>query len=122
VALTSIDDEPLSSSRFVLITAVGPARSITARDKVNKDPSNPLGDSPFCSEPVVGKIGLKTKTGELELLSLGHSGKIVGRMAPAYEDGSLSISLPSDRGTHWYVLRPKPGQPAVNSAQPSSGR
>jgi hypothetical protein len=120
VALTSIDDEPLSSSRFVLITTLGQARWITARDTVSKDPRNPLGDSPFFSEPVVGKIGLRTKTGELELLSLGPNGKIVSRMAPTYEQDSLSISLPSGRGTHWYVLRPKPGQPAVNPAQPPS--
>jgi hypothetical protein len=121
VALTSIDDEPLSSSRFVLITTVGQARAITASDQVNKDPRNPLGDCPFMSEPVAGTIQLRTKTSELELLSLGPRGKIVSRMNPTYERDALNIGLPFGRGTHWYVLRPKPGQPAVDPAEPPSG-
>ncbi|MGC8643250.1 MAG: glycosyl hydrolase family 5 [Isosphaeraceae bacterium] len=93
VALTSIDDEPLSRSRFILITAIGQARP---------SPANHL---PFLTEPVIGTITLRTQASGLELLSLGSSGKVVSRTTPSSDHDGLSISLPSGRGTHWYVLK-----------------
>ena len=56
VAVTSIDNQPLSTSRFIMITAV--ARSIAA----------PGGRGLFLSEPVVGTISFRTKTPGLQFL------------------------------------------------------
>ncbi len=93
VALTSIDDQPLSSSRFILITAVGQVRP------------SPAEHLPFLSEPVTGTITLRSRAEGLELLALGPDGKVVGRTTPTAEQGALTIRLPSGRGTHWYVLK-----------------
>ena len=93
VALTSLDDKPLSSSRYIMVTAM--ARAI---------PATP-GHLPFMSEPVVGTITLRTKTSGLQLLVLSSTGKVQERLAPQNSPEGLTIQLPTGRGTHWYMLR-----------------
>ena len=120
VALSSIDDQPLSSSRFILITTVGQVRPSPATDMGKLLPGRPPEHLPFLSEPVTGTITLRTRTGGLELLSLGPDGKVVSRTTPASEKDSLAISLPAGHGTHWYVLKARP--PARTSPDPPTGR
>ena len=105
VALSSIDDQPLDSSRFILITAVGQARPSPATDMARPDPDEPPENLPFLSEPVIGTIRLRTSTSGLELMALGRDGKILSRSTPPQEQDSLSIRLPFGRGTQWYVLK-----------------
>jgi Cellulase (glycosyl hydrolase family 5) len=93
VALSSVDDRPLSESHFVLITAV--ARAV----------ASPGGKAPYLSEPVYARITLKNTTGDLEFLSLGPDGRVAAR--PRFErgDGAMTIEIPAAGGTHWYVLK-----------------
>ena len=46
----------------------------------------------------------KTITG-LQLLALRTDGRVSDRSEPALERETLTIQLPTDRGTHWYVLK-----------------
>lgn len=108
VALSSIDDQPLATSRFILITAVGQVRPSTGENL------------PFLSEPVTGTITLRTRADGLELLALGSDGKVVGRTTPAPENNGLAIRLPAGRGTHWYILKGR--TTAKTAAGPSSAR
>jgi len=93
VALTSVDDEPLARSRFVLITAVARAAA---------DPSKKAA---FVTEPVVGTIELRTEVPDLELLALAADGRVAARSKPRSAGGRLTIDLPAAGGTHWYVLK-----------------
>jgi hypothetical protein len=120
VALTSVDDLPLSSSRFIMITAVAQARPSPATDMGKVIPNRPAGHLPFLSEPVAGTITLRTKAEGLELLALGPDGRVVGRTSPAVEQGSLTVRLPSGRGTHWYVLKAR--SPAKNPPTRTPGQ
>ena len=95
VALTSIDDKPLSASRFILITAVGQARPSQGEHL------------PFLSEPVVGTIILHTRTEGIELLSLGPDGKVVSRTTPALRTGRPGDS-PSRGPRHTLVRAQSP--------------
>jgi hypothetical protein len=108
VALSSIDDQPLASSRFILITALGQARPSPATDMGKLLPDRAAEHLPFLSEPVTGTITLRTRTDGLELLSLGPDGKVVSRTTPPTEKDALAIRLPAGRGTHWYVLKARP--------------
>lgn len=100
VALSSVDDEPLSKSRFVLITTV--ARAL----------SDPEGRSPFLSEPTRGTITLKTEAPNLQLLALASDGRVVGRQGLKRDGETVTIQLPAARGTHWWVLTPASGDAA----------
>ena len=108
VALTSIDDQPLSSSRFILVTTVGQSRPSPASDMGKLLPNHAPEHLPYMTEPVVGTIVLKTKASGLELLALGPDGKTASRSTPAVDGDALTIQLPSGRGTHWYILKNKP--------------
>ncbi|MFO0888866.1 MAG: hypothetical protein U0790_06920 [Isosphaeraceae bacterium] len=95
VALTSVDDQPLASSRFLLITAV-------AQSRPSPPPNQPLAPGkkpenlPFRSEPVVGTIRLRNATAGLELLALGADGKVLERTTPARgPDGWSSACRPA---------------------------
>jgi hypothetical protein len=105
VALTSLDDQPLSSSRSILITAM--ARAVGATP----------GHLPYLSEPVVAAIMLSTKTSGLELVALGPGGKVLERSAPLTSAQGLTVSLPTARGTHWYLLRAPRNAEASEKAQ-----
>ncbi len=93
VALTSLDDQPLSSSGTILITAMG--RAVASNGN----------ELPFLSEPIVGSITLNNKTAGLELVALGPSGAVQERQTPQSDPDGLTIWLPTRRGTHWYILR-----------------
>jgi hypothetical protein len=93
VALTSLDDLPLSTSHTILITAV--ARAV----------SSAQNHYPMFSEPVACTINLRTKTKGLQLLAVGPKGQVVNRLEPATTPDGLSIRLPAGRGTHWYLLK-----------------
>lgn len=95
VALNSVDDRPLSQSRFILVTAV--ARAVP-------DPSK---KEVFVSEPVEGAITLKTEVPDLELMALAADGRVAGRSTPTFEGGAIRIEVPALGGTHWYVLKSK---------------
>jgi hypothetical protein len=107
VALSSVDDRPLASSRFLLITAV--ARAV----------GSPGGRTPILSEPVIGTLSLRSSTEDLQLLALGPDGRVVGRSQPSRAGESLTVSIPAARGTHWFVL--KAGGPAREAPPARSG-
>ena len=93
VVLTSLDNQPLSSSRDILITTVGRAVAATP------------GHLPFLSEPVVCTITLRTKTSGLQLLALSSTGTAQQRIPLQSNSAGLTFRLPTGRGTHWYALR-----------------
>jgi hypothetical protein len=108
VVLSSVDGQPLASSRYILITALARAVASTS------------GRLPFLSEPVSGTITLRTTMNTLELLSLSSSGKIAARQAARQQPDGVTIQLPTRGGTHWYVLAAKDAAPS--SASPATTR
>ncbi len=106
VALSSLDNKPLASSEYILITAM--ARAV---------PATP-GHLPFLSEPVVGTIALKSKIAGLELLALGSDGRPRERIVPRTNEDGLIIQIPTPRGTHWYALKTPAAK--VSAAPPPS--
>ena len=42
---------------------------------------------------------------DLELVSLGSDGHAVGRSVPMRNGQAVTIQIPSERGTHWYILK-----------------
>ena len=97
VSLTSVDDEPLSKSRFILVTTVA---------RVVPSPNN---RAPLLSEPTRGEVTLKTEIPNLQLLTLAADGKVTARHDLKYDQGSVTLQLPAAGGTHWCVLAPATG-------------
>jgi hypothetical protein len=105
IALTSLDNQPLSVSRFILITTM--ARATAPSDR-----------QPFFSEPVTGVINLKTQDTDLQLLALRPDGRVANRVNPKRENDGLTIDVPGGERTHWFVL--KPGERPANAIPANS--
>jgi hypothetical protein len=99
VALTSLDGKPLALSRSILVTAV--ARS------------HPDGGG-YVSEPVKGRIRLRSEAGALGLTALSSRSRVSltppSRPPDAAErDGDVQVfTLPDGLATHWFLLHPPP--------------
>ncbi|MCR4413701.1 MAG: hypothetical protein NUV77_14875, partial [Thermoguttaceae bacterium] len=91
VAVTSLDGQPIATSRRVLLTAV--ARVV----------ASPGGKMPMLSEPVEGEITIQAPKG-LNLVPLAADGKPLGAVPAPYASGAYTIALPAPRGTHWFLL------------------
>ncbi len=91
VAVSSMDSNPISASRRLLITAVG--RTV----------ANANNEKPLFSELVEGLIRIKAPAG-LRLYALASNGAKWIPPAPDYREGAYEIVLPVSLGTHWFVL------------------
>ena len=93
IALSSVDNRPLSDSGFIMVTAV--ARAVPS----------PGNRPPLLSEPVVSRITLRNKTADLELLAMGRDGRVAARPRLRREGDVVTFDVPTTGGTHWYVLQ-----------------
>lgn len=92
VAVTSLDDRPIATSRRILISAMA------------RVAASPGSVTPFLSEPVAGSITIGVPEG-LALVSLGNDGRELPEPSPRRSEGAVTIRLPSTRGTHWLLLK-----------------
>jgi hypothetical protein len=109
VAVSSADNQPLSESRFMMITAV--ARVV----------ASPGGRTPLLSEPVEGTISVRVKPGNWELLALSRKGLVAETSTPERSGDTVTIHLPVMGATHWLVLRVATKSDAAPSGSNSGG-
>jgi Cellulase (glycosyl hydrolase family 5) len=90
VAVQSLEDNPISKSKDIFITAM--ARS---------QPDN--SNATFLSEPVVGTVEVKAPKG-LRLYPITSVGAKASPVATKYQDGKYIVDLAINQNTHWYKL------------------
>jgi Cellulase (glycosyl hydrolase family 5) len=90
VAVQSLEDNPISKSKDIFITAM--ARS---------QPDN--SNATFLSEPVVGTIEIKSPKG-LRLYPITPVGAKASPVATKYQEGKYIVDLTINQNTHWYKL------------------
>ncbi len=92
VVLSSLDGEPLRTSKRILVTAI--ARAVAGSE----------GRMPFLSEPVLGRIELKTARQAFVVVPLRGDGTRSEPRQLATVKGQLAVTLDADLGTHWVLL------------------
>lgn len=92
IAVSSLDNEPIASSKRMLLSCV--AQVSSGAD----------GSLPYRAQPVEGKIELRTSQTGLKLVPLMPDGRKLEPIAPAYKGGALSFSIPSKIATHYFLL------------------
>jgi hypothetical protein len=99
-AFTALDDDPIATSKRVLVTAVGPA--VPSADN----------RATFRSAPIRGRFAIRTRE-KLELVPLAATtasagGSLEGRVGIAgkREGDVLVFELDAKVHTHWWILRP----------------
>jgi hypothetical protein len=100
VAVTSLDGQPLATSRQMLVTAVGQVAA------------SPGGDLPFVAQPIEARLTLRSAV-PLRLVPLApgmHPGSGAGMkltmIEPVRRGGEQVFTLPRGFATHWYMLVP----------------
>lgn len=88
--VTSLENQPVSQSRRLLITAVGRVRN-----------TKPV----YLCEPVQAKLKVRTMGNIAELAPLNGDGSEQPAIRLTCENGVCSFDLPVDRKTHWFVFR-----------------
>jgi len=91
VVVSSLDNNPISRSRRLLVTAL--ARAVAGKDN----------NKPMMSEPVTGDIDIRAPGG-LRLYALAADGTKGGPLPVEYPDGTYHLVLPLPQGTHWFML------------------
>jgi hypothetical protein len=91
IAVSSLDGEAIGKSRKMLISAV--ARAVPSEG----------GRMPMLSEPVEGQIHVAGPRG-LKLIPLAGDGSRLRALKVKYADGMYAVELPSQSGTHWFML------------------
>jgi hypothetical protein len=91
VALSSLDGERIENSRRLLLTAVG-------RVKI-------VANTGYKSEPIAGKLTLRSQAPSLILVPLNADGTEQAAIEMPRNIEGYTITLPEDRGTHWFLIR-----------------
>ena len=90
VALSSLDQQPLRQAKKILISTI--ARMSIGADKQSR------------TEPVAGTITLASTVKGLRLIPLKSDGGKMNPIELTAQSGIYTIILPTDKGTHWFVL------------------
>ena len=90
VALSSLDRQPLRQSKRILISTI--ARMAIGADKQAR------------TEPVAGTIILASMVKGLRLVPLKSDGSKLAPITLEVQGGRYTIVLPTDKGTHWFVV------------------
>lgn len=92
VVLTSLDGEPITRSRRILLTLI--ARATLGEDKKT-----------FHSEPITGRVTLRSGVADLALVPINMRGQELPAMEMQRDGGAFVARFPVEHGTHWYLLK-----------------
>ncbi len=107
LALSALDEQPISSSQNMLLTAVGRAENKGARYDAARTYQIDEGSGPLEIEVIKAELTLATSQTEFQLLAIDYEGFASGVQKLRAKDGSLSFSigLNRDNSSMYYLLQ-----------------
>ncbi len=103
IALSSLTDDPITSSKNILISAIGRARNTGAQ--FDGDKMIDRGTSPITAEVIQATISIKTDIGDkLKVWGVNAEGFYAGCMASNYEDGVFTFTIGDEFNPACYYL------------------
>jgi len=97
VIVTSLDNKPIARSQKMLITALG---------RIHKQNVNWWQEA--VSEPIAGKFKLRNSGNKMTLVPLNGDGtEQAGIVQTKSKSGFFTVTLPTDKKTHWFLLKVK---------------
>lgn len=106
VYVNALDKKPIEISRRLLLTAAG--KAVSTGQVLSRDGTKVLkqGTTPILVEPIVGKVCIRTETGEgMKTYILDSSGQRVREIPTRYSEGKLIITLSdTDRTMNYEIV------------------
>ena len=108
VIVTALDDQPLTASKRILVTALGNAVNSGMTLGPGRNRLANAGSSPVLVEPIVGRLSLRglTAKGSVKVHALGPNGERDHAVAAIETAGGLSFGLSAEhRAMHYEIVR-----------------
>lgn len=105
VAISSLDNDPITTSGNMLLTAVGRAENTGM--KYNEDRSQVLdvGHGPIRVEVIEAVIEIETDKRDLRVMSINPQGMITGYMPSDYKDGVFRFEIGKEFQSMYYLIQ-----------------
>jgi hypothetical protein len=102
VALSSLTDEPIEKSDYMLLTTIGRARNSGA--EFDGDKMLELGNAPILSEVIRATITLQTDRTDLAVWGIGSEGYPVGKLNTKFENGTMTFTVGDKWPASYYLI------------------
>jgi len=105
VAISTLTDEPISSSTNMLLTAVGRAENTNMKYNEGHTQVLDLGHGPIQVEIIEAIIEIETDKSDLRVMSINPRGFITGYMPSEYKDGIFRFEIGKEFQSIYYLIQ-----------------
>lgn len=105
VAISSLTDSPIGSSRNLLLTAVGRADNTNIKYNDTHTQLLDVGHGPIQVEVIEATINIKTDKKLLEVKAISPQGAIIGLLPSEYKDGVFSFEIGKEFQSMYYLIQ-----------------
>jgi hypothetical protein len=103
VAISSLTEEPLSTTDNILLTTVG--RSMNTGARFEGEQMIDYGHAPILVEVIEAQIELKTDRADMRVWGVGAEGFLVGMIPAEYDNGILRFTVGREYPTIYYLIQ-----------------
>ena len=105
MALSSLTDEPIGSSRNMLLTTVGRAENTNLQFNEDRTAIVDFGEEPIVIEVIKAQVRIETSCETLMVKSVNSEGFVCGAIPSEYTDGELAFELGEKWKSMYYLIQ-----------------
>lgn len=105
IALSSLDGEKISSSEYILLSAIGNADNTDAVYNEEETVLEKEGQPPVLIDVMEAKISIKTDKKNLVVYAVNPEGFFTGALDSTYENGCFSFSIGEKYESMYYLIQ-----------------
>ena len=102
IALSSLDENRITKSDNILLTAVGRAENTDM--KTAGDAMLDIGKPPVCVEVIKAEIEIETEIKDFNVWAISPEGFYIGTVPTSYEDGKLKFTVGNTSQSMYYLI------------------
>jgi len=102
IALSSLNDDPITESEHMLLSTIGRARNSGAQFDGEK--MIDVGHAPIMSEVITADISIRTKHDNMTVWAVNSDGYYVGKVPTDYKDGWLTIHCGNHFPAQYFII------------------
>jgi len=105
LAISSLDEDPITRSGNMLLTAVGRAENTDMKYNEDRNQVLDVGHGPIQVEVIEAVIEIETDQRDLRVLSINPQGMITGYMPTAYNNGVFRFEIGKEFQSMYYLIQ-----------------
>ena len=102
IALSSLNDDPITESEHMLLSTIGRARNAGAQFDGEK--MIDVGHAPIMSEVITADISIRTPHDTMTVWAINSDGYYVGKVPTDYKDGWLTIHCGNHFPAQYFII------------------